>query len=101
VVNALKALAKELNVPVILLCQLNRATELHGDKRPNLTNLRSSGEIEQSADLVLFVHRPEYYKDPDWQEQNVGELIIGKNRNGRCDAVKFRHASNMSKVYDY
>lgn len=99
-VNSLKALAKELNLPVIVLCQLNREVENKGDKRPSLVNLRASGEIEQTADVVVFVHRPEYYKEPSW-ESNVGELLIRKNRNGRIDDLKFRHTPNLSRVYDY
>lgn len=100
ITSSLKGIAKELKLPVVLLSQLNRATEMHGDKRPTLSNLRESGNIEQDADLVIFVHRPEYYKEPD-AEHNVGELIISKNRNGRQDTVKFYHSENLSMVYDY
>lgn len=98
----LKGLAKELDIPVLLLCQLNRATELHGDKRPSLSNLRSSGNIEQDADIVLFIHNPSVYKDPDYaMEPNVLELIIGKNRNGRIDTIKIRRRETWYELYDH
>jgi len=100
ITHGLKNLAKELNIPVIVLSQLNRAIEMRGVKRPRLSDLRESGDIEQDADLVIFVHRPKTYGDPDW-EDNVGELIIEKHRNGKCDTVKFRHTDNFSKLYDY
>ena len=101
VTSSLKALAKELSVPVICLSQLNRATEQRADKRPQLSNLRDSGNIEQDADIVIFVHRPEKVKDPEWTEHNVGEFLIEKHRNGRLGRVLFRHPENLSKIYDY
>jgi replicative DNA helicase len=101
VTSSLKALAKELKVPVICLSQLNRATEQRADKRPQLSNLRDSGNIEQDADIVIFVHRPEKVKDPDWTEHNVGEFLIEKHRNGRLGKVLFRHPENLSKIFDY
>lgn len=100
-----KQIAKELDVPVILLCQLSRQVEQRqGAKRPILSDLRESGSIEQDADMVLFVYRPEYYGIAENSEgdniENMGELIIAKHREGRLDTVTFRHDGFMSKFYD-
>jgi replicative DNA helicase len=91
----LKALARELSVPVIALSQLNRAVETREDRRPRMADLRESGAIEQDADIVLLLHRPEYY-DPN-DQPGVAELIVAKNRNGRTDNVKLTFLKNFMR----
>jgi replicative DNA helicase len=86
----LKALARELNVPVIVLSQLNRGTESREGNRPKMSDLRESGSIEQDADVVILLHREDYYHrgDPEWEENNEAEVIIAKQRNGPVGTVK-------------
>ncbi len=104
--RALKGIAKELAVPVIALSQLSRGVETRGgDKRPQLSDLRESGSIEQDADLVIFLYRPEYYKITVDEEgnptQNLGELIIAKHRNGSTGSVKLKFIGKFTKFADY
>lgn len=103
--RALKKIAKELSVPVIALSQLSRAVETRGgDKRPQLSDLRESGAIEQDADMVMFLYRPEYYgitEDEDGASTaGVGEIIIAKHRNGSLDNVKLRFIGKYTKFTD-
>ncbi len=87
--RSLKVMAKELNVPVICLSQLNRAAEGRSDKRPMLSDLRESGAIEQDADSVMMLYRDDYY-NPDTEEKNVAECIVAKNRHGEIGTVKLQ-----------
>ena len=87
ITRQLKVMAKELNVPVILLSQLSRAVESRTDKRPMLSDLRESGSIEQDADIVLFIYREAYY-NKESQRQNISECIVAKNRHGETGTVE-------------
>ncbi|MBB3839827.1 replicative DNA helicase [Runella defluvii] len=103
--RALKNLAKELNVPVIALSQLSRAVETRGgDKRPQLSDLRESGSIEQDADMVAFLYRPEYYgftqDEAGNSVQGVGEVIVAKNRSGSLDTIQLRFIGKYTKFAD-
>jgi len=124
ITRGLKALAKELSVPVLALSQLSRAVEQREDKRPMLADLRESGSIEQDADVVMFIFREEYYKSrepvrgPDeaddkfdkryqaWKEElervhGIGEIIVAKQRHGPIGAVKLRFDAQTTKFEDF
>ena len=103
----LKALAKELEVPVIALSQLSRAVETRGgSKRPLLSDLRESGAIEQDADIVSFIFRPEYYGMTEWDDddhspcEGQGEFIIAKHRNGGLDNIRLKFTGHLAKFSD-
>lgn len=103
--RSLKSIAKELDIPVIALSQLSRAVETRGgDKRPQLSDLRESGAIEQDADMVLFLYRPEYYgflQDEEGNStQGIGEIIISKHRNGATGSVNLKFISKFAKFTD-
>lgn len=100
--RSIKGLAKELDVPIIALSQLNRSVETRGgDKRPQLSDLRESGAIEQDADIVSFIYRPEYYNITQYENGEstlgIGEIIVAKHRNGAIDNVKLRFHDNLAK----
>lgn len=94
--RSLKILAKELNVPVIALSQLSRAAEARTDHRPMLSDLRESGSIEQDADIVMFLHREDYY-DPNTEKKNIAEVIIAKNRSGSTGTVELAWIPEYTK----
>ena len=92
--RGLKALAKELDVPILALAQLNRSPDARPDKRPKLSDLRESGSMEQDADLILFVYRDEYY-NPNSELTGIAEVIVGKNRHGGTTTVKLAFQPNF------
>ena len=95
--RALKGLAKELKVPVVVLSQLTRAPE-RDDRKPVLSDLRESGAIEQDADVVMFIHRPNFYKvDAPDEERNQAELMIAKQRNGPTGRIDFTFLSRHTR----
>jgi len=104
--RALKGIAKELNVPVLALSQLSRGVETRGgDKRPQLSDLRESGSIEQDADIVMFLYRPEYYKitvdEEGMPTQGMGEVIVAKHRNGSTGTAKLKFIGKFTKFADF
>jgi replicative DNA helicase len=108
--RSLKALARELNVPVLCACQLSRAVEWRNTHRPQLSDLRESGSIEQDADVVAFIYRDDYYYKPeDWALEHpdeqypagVADIIVAKQRNGPTGDVKLRFSARTSKFADY
>ena len=100
--RSIKEIAKELNVPIIALSQLSRSVESRGgDKRPLLSDLRESGAIEQDADIVSFIYRPEYYglieNENGESNQGVGEIIVAKHRNGALDTVRLKFIGQYAR----
>jgi replicative DNA helicase len=102
--RSLKSIAKELNVPVIALSQLSRAVETRGgSKRPLLSDLRESGAIEQDADIVSFIFRPEYYGLTEWDDDDgtpcdgQAEFIIAKHRNGGLENIRLKFTAHLAK----
>ncbi len=100
----LKALAKEINIPVIALSQLSRAVETRGgSKRPLLSDLRESGAIEQDADIVSFIYRPEYYGHTEWDDEartpceGQAEFIVAKHRNGGLENIKLKFTKHLAQ----
>jgi replicative DNA helicase len=97
--RGLKALAKELDIPIIVLAQLNRSLEQRPNKRPQMSDLRDSGEIEQDADIILFLYRDEVY-NPDTPDRGICEVIIGKQRNGELGRVGLAYRGEFVRFDD-
>lgn len=103
--RSLKSIAKELNVPILALSQLNRSVEMRGGtKRPMLSDLRESGAIEQDADMVVFIHRQEKFGIPTFEDgsstKGIAEIILAKNRNGPVDDVRVRFREERAQFVD-
>lgn len=95
----IKQMAKDLDIPVILLAQLNRQNEQRQDKRPSMADIRDTGTVEQAGDIIAFVHREDYY-NRDQDPTNITELIIAKNRNGPTGILSFRNDMETQNFYD-
>ena len=88
--RSLKSLARELKVPVIAVSQLNRSVEMREGHKPRMSDLRESGSIEQDADVIMLLHREDYYQrgNPEWEQNNLAEVIVAKQRNGPTGIVE-------------
>jgi replicative DNA helicase len=95
----LKTLAKELNIPLLVLSQLNRNSESREDRKPRLSDLRESGSLEQDADMVFLLHRPDFYDPSD--SPGLAEVIVGKNRNGKTGTVKLTYHKEITRFVDF
>jgi replicative DNA helicase len=102
--RSLKGIAKELNIPIIALSQLSRNVERSQTKKPQLSDLRESGAIEQDADMVMFIYRPEYYGLTETEDNlpatNLAEIIVAKNRNGALKSVNLKFLGHLTKFAD-
>lgn len=97
--RSLKSLARELEIPILALSQLSRAVEQTQDKRPSLSHLRESGALEQDADVVLFIHRPDYY-DRESEQQGIAEIIVAKHRHGPTGSAELAFAAEYTRFLD-
>jgi len=98
--RSLKALAREMDVPILALSQLSRSVEMRAEKKPQLSDLRESGSLEQDADIVMFLYRDEYYNRDDEQNKNIAELIIAKNRNGPTTSIRLQFQKEIMRFGD-
>ncbi|MBQ9497454.1 MAG: DnaB-like helicase C-terminal domain-containing protein, partial [Selenomonadaceae bacterium] len=97
--RGLKGLARELDIPIIALSQLSRSVELRAEKKPQLSDLRESGSLEQDADIVMFLYREEYY-NREADNENIAELIIAKNRNGPTTSIRLQFNKEIMRFGD-